>query len=64
MSKERCDNYDTCQKYGLYGKCEVESDDQLPSLHSFCNAHEKQVINILSSIDAKLGQLLDNKSDT
>lgn len=64
MSKERCDNYDICQKYALYGKCEYECDNnQFPSLHSFCNIHEKQIIKILASIDEKLSALLEAKAD-
>lgn len=63
MSKEQCDNYSTCQKYALYGKCEHEDDNQFPSLNSFCNAYEKQTIKILASIDEKLSLLLAAKAE-
>ncbi len=63
MPTERCDNYDTCKKYAIYGKCERECN-QFPSLDSFCDVHEKQIINILSSIDEKLELLLGTKQDT
>ena len=64
MSIERCDNYDICEKYAVYGKCEYECNDAMPSLNSFCNAYEKQIIKILSSIDEKLEKLLDTSTDT
>lgn len=59
MSIKRCGNYDICQKYDVYGKCEEEcNDNEFPTLHSFCDVHEKQVIKILASIDEKLSALL------
>lgn len=63
MPTERCDNYSTCEKYRTYGKCEREFS-QFSSSDSFCDVHEKQIINILSSIDEKLEMLLDTKKDT
>lgn len=63
MSAERCDNYDVCEKYATYGKCENDSDGPI-SLTSYCGAYEKQIIKILSSIDEKLDLLLEQKSGT
>lgn len=56
----KCDNYDTCQKYGIYGAC--SSDDKDFSTCS-CNVFEKQAINILASIDEKLSAFLDQSKN-
>lgn len=61
---EHCDNYDICQKYALYGKCEREHSNELVSLDSFCDVYQKQIITILASIDEKLEKLLDTKPGT
>lgn len=64
MSVKRCDNYDVCKKYGLYGKCEYDDNENPFSLNSFCNVYEKQTIRILASVDEKLEMLLHTKADT
>lgn len=50
----KCDNYDKCQHYAIYGAC---NSDHFTT--SSCGVFEKQVINILSSIDDKLSVLLE-----
>lgn len=61
---EHCDNYDICQKYALYGKCERECNNELSEVNSFCDVYQKQIITILASIDEKLEKLLDTKMGT
>lgn len=55
MANNKCDNYDVCEKYNIYGACESESDFAISS----CNVHQKQIITILASIDEKLAKLLE-----
>lgn len=49
---KKCDNYETCKKYAIYGVCESSS-----SIPMYCDVYQKQMINILSSIDEKLEKL-------
>ena len=60
MSTEKCDNYEICAKYAIYGKCEKERTGKY-SLHLFCEPYQKQIITILASIDDKLSKLLEKK---
>lgn len=62
MSKKRCDNYDICKKYNIYGACEYDDNSFISP--ASCGVFEKQAITILSSIDEKLSQLLGAKADT
>ena len=55
MSDNKCDNYDICKKYNIYGVCEPKSDFMV----SGCVVYQKQVITILANIDEKLAKLLE-----
>lgn len=62
MAIEKCTNYDTCEKYGLYGACSCEDNGGL-HIPTFCDVYQKQVITILSSIDEKLSALLQKQDE-
>ena len=61
VATEKCDNYDICEKYAIYGICEHVSKGQF-DITNFCDVHQKQVINILANIDANLSKLLEKTS--
>ena len=58
MTVTKCGNYDICEQYALYGKCEHQGNNPY-NLSSFCDVYQKQVINILANIDEKLSRLLE-----
>lgn len=64
MPREKCDNYEICDKYDcIFGICEEsqESDILLATSNlKQCSPAEKVKITILASIDEKLSKLLDN----
>lgn len=63
MPRQKCDNYNLCEKYDcIFGICEEsqESDLLLATSGIYqCSPAEKTMIAILASIDDKLSRLLD-----
>jgi len=62
MSRQRCDNYEVCEKYDcIFGICEErqESDFAIAASIPRCSPAEKTMITILASIDDKLSKLLE-----